>query len=344
MSLIDKKMMHDRDMEAATWSMMLAEGQLDVEEQREFDAWCTNPANLKALEEALRVWRAADQAAEMPEVVRVRAIALESFRRANGNRWMQTNSHRWAWLGGIAATLVITIAGYTMLQAPTTVFVTGIGERRVAMLEDGSRLSLDAGTEVDVQFQNDRRKLTLVRGRAKFDVAHNPLRPFSVRVGDKEVVAIGTSFSVELLQSQAHVLLYEGRVAVLDAKKEKPVLQKQRDRVTVSNADASLIPGRELVVAVNSPSATAIIEPVNTSRSLSWESGQLSFEDEVLSSAVERVNRYSKRKVVISDPSIAHMHVNGIVNVGDVDAFVEAVTAFNPVRAISSPNEIKLVR
>jgi transmembrane sensor len=165
-----------------------------------------------------------------------------------------------------------------------------------------------------------------------------------VRVGDKVVVATGTSFSVELLQSQAHVLLYEGRVAVLDVKKEKPVLQKQRDRVTLSSADALLLPGRELVVAVNSPSAAAIVEPVNTSRSLSWESGQLSFEDEPLSIAVERVNRYSKRKVVIADPSIARMHVNGIVNVGDVDAFVEAVTAFNPVRVVSNANEIRLVR
>lgn len=344
MSPDDPKSVLERDTEAAMWSMMLAESQLDADTQREFDNWCADPANVKALEEALRVWHAADQAAEMAEVIRVRTASLDSFRRANSRRWMPPARRTWAWFGGVAAMVVATVTGYLTLQDAALVFETGTGERRVALLEDGSRLSLDAGTEVDVQLRNDRRELILVRGRAKFDVAHNPLRPFSVRVGDKVVVATGTSFSVELLQSQAHVLLYEGRVAVLDIGKEKPVLQRQREGTLKSSADAALVPGRELVVAVNKPAAAASVTPVDAERSLSWEHGQLSFDDEPLSTAVERVNRYSKRKVVFSDPAIARMRVNGMFNVGDVDAFAEAVTAFNAVRVVKSAKEIQLVR
>lgn len=339
-----KKVAMDRDMQAAMWCMSLADGLLDSEEQRDFDIWCADPDNMKAFEDALKVWRAADQAASSPEMIRMRTAALDSFRRSNAQRWTQRLRPRWYWLGGVAAMLMVSLTVVLTLQDSTQVFETMSGERRTAVLEDGSRLSLDAETEVDVRFRSDRRELILVRGRAKFDVARNPLRPFSVRVGDKVVVATGTSFSVELLQGRAHVLLYEGQVAVLDARTERPVLQKPSHRGKDPGSDVGLTPGRELVVAVNATTSAAAVEPVNTARSLSWEGGQLSFQDEPLSAAVERVNRYSKRKIIIADASIDHMQVNGVFNAGDVDAFVEAVTTFNEIKVVRSDGAVTLRR
>jgi hypothetical protein len=67
-----------------------------------------------------------------------------------------------------------------------------------------------------VRMSGKQRELTLVRGRAKFDVAKDPLRPFTVVAGDKIVVATGTSFSVEMVGKDVRVLLYHGRVSVLD--------------------------------------------------------------------------------------------------------------------------------
>ena len=42
------------------------------------------------------------------------------------------------------------------------------------------------------------------------------MRPFTVAVGDKLVVAVGTSFSVELINGDVRVILYEGQVEVRD--------------------------------------------------------------------------------------------------------------------------------
>src|SRR3546814_18739257 len=86
-----------------------------------------------------------------------------------------------------------------MLGDSTRPYQTEVGERRVALLDDQSRLSLDADSLVEVDMSDRQRELTLVRGRAKFDVAKDPLRTFTVVAGDKMVVATGTSFSVEMV-------------------------------------------------------------------------------------------------------------------------------------------------
>src|SRR3546814_19485198 len=91
-------------------------------------------------------------------------------------------------------------------------YATHIGERQLAVLDDGSRVSLDAVTKVKVRMKDEARQVELLEGRAKFDVAKDPLRPFTVAAGDKLVVAVGTSFSVELIDGQVRVILYEGQV------------------------------------------------------------------------------------------------------------------------------------
>ena len=203
------------DEQAAEWCLLLADEDLSVDDQRAFDAWILEPAHARAFDEAVRVWSWAGETAETPELIRIRASALDSYRRAHRHRWAHRTIGRWQWAAGAFAAALLLVLSVVLLSDPVQGYATGIGERRVVALADGSHLSLDADTEVQVRMERHRRVLTLVRGRAKFDVAKDPLRPFSVAAGDRLVIATGTSFSVELLAQQVHVVLYEGRVAVL---------------------------------------------------------------------------------------------------------------------------------
>lgn len=333
----------DRDEEAAIWCMRLSEESLTPEEQREFDAWLANPGNAEAFDDAVLVWRTAEAAAGRPEMIDARAQALDGFRRANSRRWMRNVPRRWYLSGGIAAAiLLLVLSGALLLRSPAQLYDTGVGERRVAMLADGSRLSLDAATEVEVRMAGDQRQLTLLSGRAKFDVAKDPLRPFSVVAGNKMIVATGTSFSVELLGHQVRVLLYEGHVEVLerDSLTTKPVQFRQRSANTP--ADQILLPGRELVVPLTSDMAS--VGATDVSRSLSWEAGQLSFDNEPLSSAVERMNRYTRERLAVADAGTASIRVNGVFDAGDTEAFVEGVTALNAVRVERKEGKITFAR
>jgi len=330
----------DRDEQAAHWCLSLAEGALGPSDQAAFDRWLAEPDNAQAFADAANVWNAIDQVSDRPELIHLRSSALETFRRANRGRWTRRIAPRWVWVGAVAASLVVALLTAILLHAPTHIYRTGIGERQLAMLEDGSKLSLDADTEVDVRFERGRRELVLVRGRAKFDVAKDPLRPFSVTAGDKIVVATGTAFTVEMLDRRVHVLLYEGHVAVLDRKSHAPIPRADARPGPAAAADQMLTPGRELVMPVGA--AVGTLEAADISQSLSWESGALTFDDEPLTSAVARVNRYSKEKLRVGDAGAAAAHVSGVFTAGDTSAFVEAVTVLTPVRAVHEKGEITL--
>jgi transmembrane sensor len=186
--------------------------------------------------------------------------------------------------------------------------------------------------------QKNRRDLHLMAGRAKFDVAKDPLRPFSVTAGNKMVVAIGTSFSVELVQRQMRVVLYEGQVAVLQRAAATGLKPIELSKSSV--APVELTPGRELLASIDRPDASLVAADV--SRSLSWESGQLNFVNEPLESAVEQMNRYANEQIVIGDAGTAALHVNGVFNAGDTQAFVEAVSSFSPIEVNTEAGRLVL--
>jgi transmembrane sensor len=67
------------------------------------------------------------------------------------------------------------------------------------------------------------------------------------------------------------------------------------------------------------------------------------FDDEPLSSVVERVNRYGGTQIVVADSKVGAMKISGVFNAGDVLGFVEIVTHYLPVRAVSEgPHTIAL--
>jgi transmembrane sensor len=95
-----------------------------------------------------------------------------------------------------------------------------LGEQRVVTLGNGSRLSLNTETQVHVEFSSTQRSVGVDDGEALFEVAKAASRPFIVRAGGSEVVALGTVFSVRLSRPIAElgdslaVTLVEGRVIV----------------------------------------------------------------------------------------------------------------------------------
>lgn len=317
--------------EAAAWRLRMAEGPLTPAEDAALAAWlAADPRHPAAFDAAVCVWDAAGDEAQAPEMVVLRGAAIESARRAAATRWRRGVAPR---LAAIAAVLVVAIFAAASLFGVPKVYRTGVGERELVVLSDGSRLSLDADTFVLARFSSHRRELSLLRGRARFAVAKDPLKPFAVKSGGRTVVALGTEFSVERLGGQVRVVLYEGKVSVLDRAAPVPVGAGRQP------ADAVLKPGSELVMADASPAKLASIDPV---RSLSWEAGQLIFDDEPLASAIERVNRYSDEKLAVADSAAGRVLVSGVFTAGDTDAFVDGVAGVFPVRARSEDGQTVL--
>ena len=333
----EQDLLADRDEQAALWCLELADGDLAFSRRQELDTWLTDPVNHDAFQRAAEVWDVTEAIASMPEVLHMRADAIEGYREATARRWKNPRKARW-WAAALLVPLGAAAAGLAFWFAgpERAVFHTGVGETQVAMLDDGSRLLLDGDSSVQTTFDERRRAIVLARGRARFDVAHNPLRPFTVLVGDKLVVATGTSFSVEKLGSLVRVALYQGRVAILrnaSAGTSQPASQ--------GSGEEFLNPGQELIMPASGNGPQQII-PVEAEAA--WGQGQVSFDDITLPMAVERMNRYSREPLVVADEEAGKVHVTGVYDTSDNKGFLEALRQLNGVQAKRVNGKVELTK
>ncbi|BEV13163.1 FecR domain-containing protein (plasmid) [Asticcacaulis sp. DW145] len=327
---------------AIRWCVRLSEGPLGADEGAEFSQWLTSdPLHLAEFEKALAVWDGLGAAAAEPEFIRHREKSLGHYRRAQARRWKTASIGRWLLPLVLAAVFALAI----MAARPSVVgkpYLTQTGERRIVNLEDGSRVALDADTEVRVSYDAYHRNLTLVKGRASFTVAKDASRPFSVSSGQKTIVATGTAFSVERLKDEIRVILYEGHVRVLTANAIGSAPQMAETRTTPRAAETLLTPGKQMVLRTETN--LALIRDAVELTPRAWETGQLEFVDEPLAVAVERVNRYtSSRRIIVADDA-AEIPISGVFNAGEVDAFAQGVASAFPVKIEEGDNKIKLLR
>jgi transmembrane sensor len=329
--------------------MRLSEQDMSPADELAFQAWLDGDAdNVDVMAEIIGAWQAVDRYAATGPMMELREDALISARKMREQvQDTQVASRGPAWML-VAACLCLVAVGLSIwhTQQPT-IYATGLGERRIVMLEDDSRLSLDAGTRVRVKYTTDGRKFWLERGRAKFSVAKNPLRPFSVAAGGKLVVATGTEFSVELVGPQTRVILYEGHVAVIDSRPVSavPIATDEKSR-DPNRGYLALDPGDELIVT-KSDAGRAIpkvqlLKPASQGISAEWETGLLVFNNETLAVVAERTNRYAEKPLKLADDGVGQLRISGVFRAGDTVSLVEGLSSTLGVKARAQGRQIML--
>ena len=326
---------------AAEWRVRLSSDEVDPDPAvaGEFQDWLSaDPAHAEAFDRTTAAWSLLEPHRTAPEVIRARRDALDFARRSSERRWSATPGRRGvmriAAAVGVAAVLG---AGLWPMVDGVEVYRTGLGERRMVTLDDGSTVSLDSGTRVAVRYRDDARRLTLEKGQARFDVAHNPLRPFSVKAHDRTVVATGTAFNVDILDGDVAVTLIEGSVIVAPVAGANAA---QAGSPKPLAGPVALHSGQRLLASPGQ--AGVAVEAVSLEEATAWQRGKMVFNDVPLGEAVMRVNRYSDRKVIIRDGAIADLHVSGVFLTGDAGAFARAMAQYLGIEADFVSGEIVL--
>lgn len=311
--------------EAAAWRVRLAEN--DMEGCPELSAWLTEDSrNAAAWQQVQEDWSLFGEQANSPEVLELRSAALAHAHEAGQGRWVRSRRFAIAHPLGIAAAILVLVAGglFVWMRQPE-VYTTRAGERRIVTLADGSQIALDSRSEVRVRYSAHARELTLTNGQARFDVAHDIERPFSVSADGHKVIATGTSFNVDLFGPSLLVTLIEGRV-VVSSTPSLSVLTK----VDIPEARITLDAGEQVVF---SPKAPPSVARVNLGQATAWENGEVVSENDSLATVVARINRYAQHAIIIGDPETGELHISGVFHTGDIDGFVSTIVAYLPVRA-----------
>ena len=317
---------------AAFWTVRHAEG-LSAYEEELFRNWLErNSENAHAWSECEAAWQSFDDAGDDEILAAMRSHALQSERSS----WLRPQ------LAAAAAVVLLLVASALLLlpqagrdvapagqetTAPPIVYASARGQVKVVPLPDGSRVTLDADTSLEVRFTDRSRALRLLRGRAFFDAATNPERPFSVAAGDRQLLALGTRFDVRLRPGELTVTLVEGRVAI-----SAPGL----------SGSTILKAGQQFVER----GGTAVVRSrdVPVEEALEWQQGFVTFDDDTLTVAVAEINRYSRQQLVVRDPAVASLRVSGRFRSGDAERFGRLVGEIHPVKLVRrGPQLLELI-
>lgn len=202
----------------------------------------------------------------------------------------------------------------TTIDART--IATVAGETRVVRLADGSTVHLASDTSVLVDIAAGRRDLKLLRGKARFEVAHEQ-RPFVVRAGGGSVTARGTIFEVALARS--------GKVDVR-------LLQGAVDVALPHRRSTSPPPVRKLA-AGESVSFAGVAEPEavprpHTGATMPAETGVArDFEATPVAELVALANRGAVRPIRLADPDLGTERVSGRFRIDDTELLARRLGA-----------------
>jgi transmembrane sensor len=316
--------------QAARWYARLRAPDCSAADRADFERWLAVAAeHARAYDAAVRTAvMVAAQARSDPRLKALAQAALElapdvpdQARTRRTSRRLQSRAAA-LWLGGILAITLFAaqwLGGRGLAPAAVAYANNGLQEQRL-QLDDGSIVHLDVGGELRVALSRSRRELTLLHGRAYFEVAHDKARPFVVAADGTQTTALGTQFEVELRPGAVAVTLAQGSVEVLPTAR-------------TAGWHEVLKPGQQLRIDTlrQEPERMA----VNATRVSSWAQGRLEFDGVPLSQALEQFNRYSQVKIRLGDESLADFPLGGTFVAGSDSAeFVAALSMLLPLRSV----------
>ncbi|KNH08173.1 Iron siderophore sensor protein [Candidatus Burkholderia brachyanthoides] len=119
----------------------------------------------------------------------------------------------------LAIAFVLAMAAWVMLSEWSPAYLmadlhTSTGQWETRVLSDGTRITLNTGTAVNLHYDARRRAIELVQGEILVDVAKDAARPFLVETADGSMRALGTRFVVDREPDATVLSMIRSRVAV----------------------------------------------------------------------------------------------------------------------------------
>lgn len=297
--------------EAIDWMVRLRAGHIEPQQQARFERWlASDPSHADAwgrLQERLGGHydtlrnlerRAPGQAGEARKVLLQPATSRRDVLRGlvgvglfGGGLWLAARSQ----------------PGQALLAD----LHTG-NQRGRFTLADGSQLSLNAGSAVDLDFDASRRLLHLRHGELVVQVAPDAARPFIVRSAQGDIRALGTRFLVRQDEQATRVVVLEHAVRLN--------LRSGASSADLQQGDAALL----------HPARIELLGSGQLHRA-DWLDGRLSVLDEPLGSVIDALRPYQPGLIRVA-PAVRDLRVQGVFLLDDPQRTLTALAETLPIR------------
>lgn len=297
--------------EACGWVGKMHSGQFGPDAQQQLAAWrAADASHEQAWQNALALWQGMEQLRSR-RIPGAEPLLTERYRKP-AVRGRQGFKRRAYLAAACCAALAVSLTAYYPPQLWQADYLTHKGERRQISLADGSRVTLNSGSAVELHFDGTVRRVELLQGEAFFQVAKDADHPFIVSTDGREIRAVGTAFDVHRLAGRTAVELVEGIVELQDA------AHKHRLRLQAGQA------------ATIDAGGIAIQPPRHAENMALWRDGLLQFDGLPLGAAVEQINRYRPGKVILLNQALAETRISGLFRLDALDQAVASLQTAVP--------------
>lgn len=295
---------------AAEW-FAARRGPRDAELERQFVRWIgESPANAEEYALCELTW----------DLSAAAAAGLEPESRAPWWRRprMMAGAAAAAACAAVAVLLVLWLGTPAVSQ-----WQTGPGEQLTVGLEDGSRVTMNTRSSLEVRIGRAAREVRMLGGEAFFEVAQDPSRPFVVDTPLGSARVVGTRFNVLLEEERVEVTTEEGKVLVQGA------AEGAAGVMAIAGTRATLVRGE----------ARAALGRADLNRIENWRAQRLEFDSVPLEAALKEFSRYTAVPIRAATPEIGQMHVSAVLRVGDVEALRATLQGAFGLTVITGPAE-----
>ncbi|SHL52784.1 FecR family protein [Sphingobium sp. YR657] len=297
---------------ARDWIVRLASGDMTEEELAALGRWREVPGHEDVFQHELQLWR---------------SFGAAAGRLAPHTGDVPARSHRRKGaFAAIAACIALLAAAPELLVRLKADHRTGVGIETVA-LPDGSRVLLDAESAMAVDYTSQERRVTMLRGRAWFDVVHDGGRPFRVSAQGGWVEDIGTAFQVSAEGDRAEAAVTEGVVRVKGSGKQASWLRLRAGQRASWTAHGTASRESDLPVG----------------RIAAWREGDVLLDAKPVRQAVAEIGRYRNGPTFVLGDVDRLPRVTAIIRADRADEGLDAVAASAGLRIVRLPGGIAIV-
>ena len=283
--------------QAALWVVRLDEEAADEASRTACAQWCAqDPRHARALDAMRRMWESVTPQTPVP----ARRPAREP-----GSR------HALGLL--VIVPCLVWIASALPWRYWLADERTAVGEVRQFTLADGSQVTLNSDSAIDIDLSGDKRRLRLRRGEIYVEVAKGSA-PFVVIDRDGAARALGTRYAVRRDAQDTLVTVIESRVrvrprAALDQSVELVAGEQVRfDRHGITRPASVAAPG-----------------------ALAWRQGRVVFQDAPVAEVLRELARYRPGLLLVDDEALAGLRFTGVLPTGQSDGALALLCAALPI-------------
>lgn len=295
--------------EAIKWMVLLRSGEATTADYENYRQWrLAQPAHENACQ---RIEKMLGQFEPL-----LRTLPPEPLRQA----LLTPSSRRKALKYGLGMFATVTLSALLLnrryLLSPVFADMkTMTAQRRSVTLPDGSKLTLDARTAVNITVRTDAsfREVALLSGGILLEIKDDARRPFRITTNTGSMLVLSGRMNVRYEDGGVHIGVLENVAKITQGSGRQLVLHAGQGAWFDENS--------LLQVAIRSEAEVA------------WICGRLEVQDRSLGSVVRTLSNYTSGMIRV-DPAVAELRVSGNFPLDDINRALDSLAQTMPIAIV----------